>query len=89
MPGQGNIPPYLAGRESERAALQGQLAKLAGRKSPGTSVVLHGPRGNGKTVLLLWAVRQARAQKIRTVRLPAAVTGAGEVLRDELSLLTG
>ncbi len=89
VPGQGHIPPYLAGRESEQSVLRGHLAKLAGRKSPGTSVVLYGPRGNGKTTLLLWAVRQARERRIRTVRLPASVAGAAEALRAELSLLTG
>ncbi len=87
MPGQGGLPPHLAGREREQSVLRGHLAMLARGKSPGTGAVLYGPRGNGKTALLLWAVREAREQGVRVVRMPASSEGLGEGLRVELSLL--
>ena len=61
-PGTGAIPPYLAGRESEQALLQAFLTDLADGVAPGTQVVLHGPRGNGKTVLLDWLEREAASR---------------------------
>ena len=64
VPGQGLIPPFLAGRESQQALLGGFLDRLAQKRAPGSDVILIGPRGNGKTALLEWALRQARARKI-------------------------
>ena len=54
VPGRGALPPYLAGREAEKRALKGVLGYVqAGRGAP-RDVVMCGPRGNGKTVLLRW-----------------------------------
>ena len=54
VPGRGQMPPYLAGREREQKALISLLAYLkAGRGAP-RDAVLSGPRGNGKTALLRW-----------------------------------
>lgn len=54
VPGRGVLPPYLAGREAEKRTLKGILDYVeAGRGAP-RDVVLSGPRGNGKTVLLRW-----------------------------------
>lgn len=54
VPGRGAFPPYLAGREAEKRALKGILGYVqAGRGAP-RDVVMCGPRGNGKTVLLRW-----------------------------------
>ena len=53
-PGTGARPPYLAGRSAEQALFRELLAELAEGTPPGTQVVLYGPRGNGKTVLLDW-----------------------------------
>ena len=53
-PGSGATPPALTGREPEQAVLNRCLADLAGGASPPHDVVLIGPRGNGKTVLLNW-----------------------------------
>ena len=62
VPGRGVLPPYLAGREVEKRALMGMLAYVeAGRGAP-RDVVLCGPRGNGKTVLLRWFQREVEAQ---------------------------
>ena len=53
-PGSGQLPPYLGGREEQQCALRRMLSYVkAGRTTP-RDVVLIGPRGNGKTVLLRW-----------------------------------
>lgn len=62
VPGRGALPPYLAGREAEQETLMGILAYVeAGRGAP-RDVVLCGPRGNGKTVLLRWFQREIEAR---------------------------
>lgn len=62
VPGRGVLPPYLAGREAEKRRLTGILGYVeAGRGAP-RDVVLSGPRGNGKTVLLRWF--QAEIEKL-------------------------
>ncbi len=53
-PGPGRLPPYLAGREAEQRALAGFVARLRERRPPPSDLILYGPRGNGKTVLLRW-----------------------------------
>ena len=63
VPGAGQLPPYLAGRDAEQKTLRGLLAYLrAGRGAPG-AVVLTGPRGNGKTVLMRWFQREIEVEK--------------------------
>ena len=59
-PGDGATPPALTGREREEAVLMRCLADLLGGTSPPHNVVLTGPRGNGKTVLLDWFKRACR-----------------------------
>ena len=51
-PGSGNRPPHLAGRERELIAVAPMEADIRSKRAPSADVVLHGPRGNGKTVLL-------------------------------------
>ena len=54
VPGRGSLPPHLGGRDEEQKALGRMLAYLeAGRSAP-RDIVLIGPHGNGKTVLLGW-----------------------------------
>ena len=53
-PGDGAAPPELAGRGTEQAVLLRCLADLADGCAPPHNIVLIGPRGNGKTVLLNW-----------------------------------
>ena len=67
-PGDGAPPPVLAGREQEQTALSLCISDLTGGSSPPYNVVLIGPRGNGKTVLLNWfgsACDEARVQVVR------------------------
>ena len=59
-PGTGATPPALTGREREQAVLTQCLADLLGGASPPHDVVMVGPRGNGKTVLLNWFERACR-----------------------------
>ena len=56
-PGDGATPPALTGREREEAVLTRCLEDLLGGNAPPHNVVLTGPRGNGKTVLLNWFKR--------------------------------
>ena len=51
-PGDGDRPPYLAGRRRELDAAAPPAADLQARRAPSANVILYGPRGNGKTVLL-------------------------------------
>ena len=51
-PGSGDRPPHLAGREREIMAVAPMEADLRSKRAPSADIVLHGPRGNGKTVLL-------------------------------------
>ena len=51
-PGDGSRPPHLAGRQQEMDALAPMEADLREKLSPSANLILYGPRGNGKTVLL-------------------------------------
>ena len=52
--GDGAMPPALTGRTAEQAVLRRCLAGVSNGEAPPHNVVLLGPRGNGKTVLLRW-----------------------------------
>ena len=52
--GSGAAPPALTGRAAEQAVLSRCLADLSHDVAPPHDIVLVGPRGNGKTVLLHW-----------------------------------
>ena len=54
-PGDGATPPAFTGREREEAVLTRCLGELFGGRAPPHNVVLTGPRGTGKTVLLNWS----------------------------------
>ena len=53
-PGTGQPPPYLAGREKERAIIKEDLARLNNGRAPAADIFMYGPRGMGKTALLSW-----------------------------------
>ena len=65
--GLGVLPPFMAGRELEQSLIRNRLERLANGAAPGTFVLLHGPRGNGKTALLVWSKRQAESRGIRSI----------------------
>ena len=54
QPGDGGLPPYLAGREEEQALFRRRLDDLERGVAPPAEIALYGPRGNGKTALLFW-----------------------------------
>ena len=58
-PGPGGLPPYLAGRTSEQALCREFLGDLRDGLAPSRDLVLQGPRGNGKTALLVWLQQEA------------------------------
>ena len=53
------MPPVLAGRESEQDKLHKALDKLLNGTVAPTGMLLSGPRGMGKTVLLAWFLQEA------------------------------
>ena len=54
MPGNGQLPPYFAGREDEQRTLLDCLDVLRQGGTVPADIMLMGPRGNGKTALLRW-----------------------------------
>ena len=68
-PGDGALPPTLSGREQEQALLSRCLSDLKGGSSPPHNVVLTGPRGNGKTVLLSWFEDACRKVSVDVARV--------------------
>ena len=61
QPGTGRLPPYLAGREEEQSLFREVMDDLRSGVPVSRSLVVHGPRGNGKTALLRWVKREAAA----------------------------
>ena len=81
-PGPGRLPPYLAGRESEQSLLRNRLADLADGLAPASEIILCGPRGNGKTVLLCWLEDEAvPLTGVNVIRLtPSAIPVASDLV---------
>ena len=73
--GPGGLPPYLAGRESVQAACRAFVAEVRRGRPPPREIVLYGPRGNGKTALLVWLEKEAATDSgLDVLRLtPAAI----------------
>ena len=61
--GPGESPPHLAGRENEKDQFKQRLARMSAGRSPGTEIIMYGPRGMGKTVLLHWLKDEIRGYK--------------------------
>ncbi len=69
-PGTGRLPPCLAGREEEQDFFRTRIRTMADGVPPPNEVILYGPRGNGKTALLVWLEREiARVGEVETIRL--------------------
>ena len=85
-PGSGDRPPHLAGREREILAVAPMQADLRAKRAPSADIVLHGPRGNGKTVLLDeigGRLRQAGADVVHAT--PADKLASAEALANALA----
>ena len=61
VPGRGALPPHLAGREAEQREMRKLCRYVEARMGAPRDLVLSGPRGNGKTVLLRWLQREIEA----------------------------
>ena len=81
------MPPHLAGREPEQALIRGHLNRLEGKWSTGRDVIIYGPRGNGKTALMEWALRQAESRKIGIMDFSSEEIKSAEWLAEHLSIL--
>jgi len=83
-PGDGGWPPYLAGRESALERLAPLEHGLRANAAPARNVILHGPRGNGKTVLMEAFLRRVKdIPKLQAIRLtPDEVPDAGSLCRN-------
>ena len=57
-PGPGQTPPVLAGRENVQRTLLKAVRESREQGVGGSPIVLVGPRGNGKTVLMGWLMDQ-------------------------------
>ena len=69
-PAPGRLPPHLAGREAEQSLFRKLLDELGQRRAPESEVVLYGPRGNGKTALLVWVEEEAASRpRVDVVRV--------------------
>ena len=83
-PGAGQMPPYLAGREAELALADRRLGELAGGTAPAQGILFYGPRGNGKTVLLVRIAARARDLGLRAERLSPGALQERSALVEEL-----
>ena len=84
-PGDGRLPPHLAGRGAEQELLLALVADLEDRVPPPGEVILYGPRGNGKTTLLVWLERQLEANAgVEVVRFTPSVVGSSAELAERL-----
>ena len=83
-PGSGISPPYLAGRESEQSSLVTSLREAKDSGS-GEIIVMYGPRGTGKTVLLNWF--KTECSKVDVLAIPATPSTELESIADLPRLL--
>ena len=82
-PGRGVAPPVLAGRDAELRVAEGLLDQLEARRMPPRDLLFHGPRGNGKTTLLLEVARRAGRRGLRVETLPVdALSDRAALLRE-------
>lgn len=86
-PGTGATPPALTGRAQEQSVLSRCLTALASGTAPPHDVVLVGPRGNGKTVLLNWFAQACRntSKRVDALALTPADLEDRQALADALA----
>ena len=84
-PGDGASPPMLAGRAAQQTVLSRCLADLVAGTAPPHNVVLLGPRGNGKTVLLNWFAGVCREASVDVAALTPQRIANHQTLVDMLA----
>ena len=72
------MPPFLAGREAQQRAVLNRLDAIQAGNGLEDDLVFCGPRGNGKTAMLLWIRAEAQARGIRAV-----IVSAGRVMAEQ------
>lgn len=72
------MPPFLAGREAQQRAVLNRLDAIQAGNGLEDDLVFCGPRGNGKTAMLLWIRAEAQARCIRAV-----IVSAGRVMAEQ------
>ena len=87
--GPGESPPHLAGRENEKEQFKQRLARMSAGRSPGTEIIMYGPRGMGKTVLLNWLENEVEKtaqdnRPLRTVQASPTIFPSLKSLWDKL-----
>ena len=84
-PGPGRLPPHLAGREREQRLFRSRLALLDRGEPPPGEIILYGPRGNGKTALLVWLQEVAApSYSVDVIRLTPSNIRTGLQLAERL-----
>lgn len=83
-PGPGQTPPVLAGRENVQRTLLKAVHESREQGVGGSPIVLVGPRGNGKTVLMGWLMDQV-ADRMDVAWLSSDDTASREDLARSLS----
>ena len=89
QPGRGVPPPVLAGRKALLEAAAERLGVLAAGRMPSRDLLFYGPRGNGKTTLLIEIERRARKRGLRAEALPVDALTAEEKLVSHLQERAG
>ena len=87
VPGRGLLPPHFAGREHEQVQIRNHLDRLQNNAAPGSDVIIYGPRGNGKTALLEWTLREAEARRIGTIDFSSKEIESTKWLAQRLAIL--
>ena len=84
-PGDGALPPALTGRGVQQGVLSRCLGDLVAGVAPPHNVVLLGPRGNGKTVLLQWFRAACAERSVAVEALTPHRIASREALADALT----
>lgn len=74
-PGPGRLPPHIAGRDAELDLLDRFKSSLGAGRGVGSDVILRGPRGTGKTVLLNEFGNRLRDAGVEVLAISAAEIG--------------
>lgn len=88
-PGARRMPPHIAGREREKSVFDDCIRELTRSEEP-QAILLVGPRGCGKTVLLNWCKARARSidgnirVKEFTREVPTTMAGIARELLDNI-----
>lgn len=83
--GFGQVPPYFAGRGAQQLAAVQCLDAMRSSHRFQQCMILWGPRGNGKTAMLVWTARQARARGIQVLKFAASELATREELIDRVA----